>query len=243
MNRLILCVALLPLLACGTEQQRRTFPVEVAATLPDAPNEHGWSVTLESAHASVGPVRFFSGKAALVRTFDPLSLLIGTAWAHPGHYAAGDTMGEVLQTRTIDLLASAPIELGVADAVTGDYGSAQVELPAPTEATAPDQLLAGASIQLAGTATSSSGTSVKFRGTFTPAAPVAGIAFDRTIGTESGRVRVTLRVDQWLSRVDFGRLGAPDARGIATFEDGAQPMNALTRGVEDTTAYEFTWEQ
>lgn len=236
MKQLLFLAAALSLVACGAEQQRRTLPIEVTAARSSEPNHHGWTVTLDRAKASLGPVRFFSGKAAIASRFHPLSLLVGTAWAHPGHDDVGDTMGELLQTRTVDLLSATPVELGVADAVTGEYGSAELELPAGSD-------LEGASVRLAGTATAEDGTMVRFRASLVVPGAISGVAFERSVGTEPGRVRITVDLGRWLSRIDFARAGTADAGGVVTFAADSQAMNALTRGVEDVSAYRFTWEQ
>ncbi|MFN7133995.1 MAG: hypothetical protein ACK4N5_18100, partial [Myxococcales bacterium] len=68
-----------------------------------------------------------------------------------------------------------------------------------------------------------------------------GIPFDAAIGMEPGRVRVTVRLDHWLRRIDFARASPPDAEGLSHFPAGSQPANAFTRGAEDTGAWIFTW--
>ncbi|MFY0580877.1 hypothetical protein ACN28S_47495 [Cystobacter fuscus] len=141
MKRVSLPPALLLLVflaSCGTGAQRRTFPVEMTLQPMTGPNERGWTVTPEALHVSVGPVRFYEGHVLLSRRaprFDPFLLLGGTAWAHPGHYLPGDAMAEVLSTTVVDLLAASPTVLGEANAVTGDYGSMELTLPVPREAT------------------------------------------------------------------------------------------------------------
>src|SRR5690606_5009661 len=128
-------------------------------------------------------------------------------------------------TQTVDLLASTPTVLGDASAVTGTYGSAQIELPAPTAATDPQGHLGGQSVALAGSAVHADGTTVRFRAAVTLSRPIEGIAFEAEIGEEPGRVRCTVQLANWLDRVDFSRLSAPDAEGISSFEPTTQPMN------------------
>ncbi|MFN7135219.1 MAG: hypothetical protein ACK4N5_24300, partial [Myxococcales bacterium] len=165
-------LAALAVSACGTEQQRRTFPVELVAHAPAGPNEHGWTVTLDEARANVGPIRFFAGKAPLAK-LEPLALLVGTAWAHPGHYGPGDTLGELLVTAEVDLLAAAPVELGVADAITGHYGSVRVELPVLTNGAS--ALKGGESLMVRGTAIAADGTTVRFRASHALSGALEGI--------------------------------------------------------------------
>lgn len=229
----------LALCGCGSEAERRTFPVEVAATLPTGANERGWTVTLESAHASIGPVRFFNGRVLLSRRFDWYSLIGGTAQAHPGHYVAGDALGEVLTTATVDLLTGAP--LGDASAVTGEYGSMEVTLAAPTAATDAAGVLGGHAVRVRGTARNADGGTVRFDAMADLPAPVAGVRFEKSLGLEAGRVRVAVDLKTWLGRIDFATATDPDADGIYTFPAGSQALNALLRGVEDTTSYVVTW--
>nr|WP_225937996.1 hypothetical protein [Myxococcus sp. RHSTA-1-4] len=223
---------------CGSEAERRVFPVEVSATLPTGANERGWTVTLESAHASVGPVRFFEGRVLLSR-FDWYSLIGGTAHAHPGHYVPGDALGEVLTTSTVDLLTGAT--LGDASAVTGEYGSMELTLAAPTAATDAQGVLSGHAVRLKGTARNTDGGTVRFDAVVDLPSPVAGVRFEKSLGMEAGRVRIAVDLGKWLGRIDFATAADPDADGVYTFPAGSQAQNALVRGVEDTTTYVVTW--
>jgi hypothetical protein len=236
----------LALSGCGSEAERRTFPVEVAATIPTTANEKGWTVTLESAHVSIGPVRFFNGRVLLSQraprfNFDWYSLIGGTAQAHPGHYVAGDALGEVLTVSTVNLLTGAP--LGDASAVTGEYGSLEVTLAAPTASTDATGVLGGHAVRLKGTARNADGGTVRFDAVADLPAPVAGVRFEKSLGMEAGRVRIAVDLGTWLGRIDFATATDPDADGIYTFPADSQARNALVRGVEDTTSYVVTWEE
>ncbi|MCY1018464.1 hypothetical protein [Pyxidicoccus sp. MSG2] len=234
----------LALSGCGSEAERRTFPVELTGTLPSGANERGWTVTLESAHASVGPVRFFNGRVLLSRRaprFDWYSLIGGTAQAHPGHYVAGDALGEVLTTATVDLLTGAP--LGDASAVTGEYGSLELTLATPTASTDAAGALGGHAVRVRGTARNADGGAVRFDAVADLPAPVAGVRFEKSLGMEAGRVRIAVDLGTWLGRIDFATATDPDADGVYTFPAGSQAQNALVRGVEDTTTYVVTWEE
>ncbi len=226
------------LAGCGTGQERRTFPVEVVGQPMTGANEKGWTVTLESLHVSMGPVRFFEGRVLLTerRRWDWYSLIGGTAWAHPGHYVPGEALGEVLSTRTVDLMSAEPTLLGEASAVTGSYGSMELSLPAPTSASDAEGLLAGHGVRVRGVARHTDGREVPFEGTVDLTKPVSGIRFEREMGKEPGRVRITVELAKWLGRIDFGTVTAfPD------FPADSQAQNALERGVEDTSAYAVTW--
>jgi hypothetical protein len=244
MTGALLAAASLTLGGCGSEAERRTFPVEVAATRPTGANERGWTVTVESAHASLGPVRFFEGRVLLSRRaprFDWYSLIGGTAHAHPGHYVPGDAMGEVLTTATVDLLTGA--SLGDASAVTGEYGSMELTLQPPTASTDAAGVLGGHAVRVRGTARNSDGGTVRFDAVANLPKPVAGVRFEKSLGMEAGRVRITVDLSKWLGRIDFATATDVDADGIYTFPAESQAQNALLRGVEDTTTYVVTWEE
>lgn len=230
--------------ACGTGAQRRTFPVEMTLAPMTAPNAQGWTVTPESLVASVGPVRFYEGRVLLSRRaprFDPFLLLGGTAWAHPGHYLPGEALGEVLVTVPVDLLAARPTVLGEANAVTGDYGSLELTLPPSPTAEGVAAELQGHSMRLRGTAVHTDGRRVRFDASVDLGKAIEGIRFERVLGREQGRARITVALDAWLGRIDFTTASPADARGVSTFPADSQAQNALVRGVEDTSAYVVTW--
>lgn len=215
---------LLLLTACGgTVAQRRTFPVEVVGTPVSAmANDKGWVVTLSEAKATVGPVRFFTGKVLLSRRWSPLSLVIGTAHAHPGHYLEGEALGEVLTATEVDLLATAPTSLGEANAVTGEYGSMS---------------LAVTKIRLKGTATLGA-TTVAFDTTeLVLKEPLAGVRAERELGTEKVTARISMALQTWIARIDFAKAG-----GATAFAADSEAFNAFNRGVLDTSAYAVTFQ-
>jgi len=236
---LALAAASTALGGCGSESQRRTFPVEVTSTPMTGANERGWTVTVESAHLSVGPVRFFEGRALQARRFDWYTLIGGTAHAHPGHYSPGDALGELLSTQTVDLLTGAT--LGDASAVTGEYGSLELTLPAPTTSTDAQGVLSGHAMRVRGTARNADGGEVRFDAMASLARPIEGVRFEKSLGMEPGRVRIAVNLGTWLGRIDFATATDPDADGVYTFPADSQAQNALARGVEDTTAYVVTW--
>ena len=126
MKRLLFLIAVISL-GCSTEQKQVQFPVEIVATVPDAPTEEGWTVTLDSAVASVGPVRFFPGHVLLTERIKRWMWMPfgGVAQAHPGHYIPGEALGEVLDRR-------GPVgALGDHDEVDGVTAVGVVSRPAP----------------------------------------------------------------------------------------------------------------
>jgi hypothetical protein len=237
MKRITLIAALL-LAGCSTEQKPTSFPVEISASVPSGPTEVGWTVQLDAAFASVGPVRFYPGHVLLADRVKRWMWMPfgGVAQAHPGHYIPGEALAEVLNRKVIDLLSASPVVLGVADGVTGDYGSLQLSLLPPVEGIDTQGVLGGHSLRLKGTAQKDA-QSVTFDAFVDLSAPIEGIRSEATVGEGSTRVRIDFHLKRWLDRVDFSTAtGSP-----ATFADGSQALNALFRGASDTGAYVVTW--
>lgn len=235
---LLLGAALLALAACGgtTGAERVSLPLTFGpAVRATGPNEMGWTVQLTRAEANVGALRFFSGAVLLSSRwrFDPWLLVGGIAHAHPGHYEPGEAMGELVQQKVVDLLATEPLALGTVSGVTGQWNSASIELLPRS----------GNAIHLTGTATHTDGRSVKFDAAIDPATPIVGIASVATVvAGQSPEVNVAPLLGGWLARIDFGSAGVPDGSGVVHFDDGSQARNALFRGIEDTSQYRFTWK-
>ena len=97
-------------------------------------NEYGWSVEVESASVHVGPVYFFAGEPLISRVLEWLNP-IRAAHAHPGHYVAGEAMGQALDRGVVDLVGE-PALLGPVDGVTGEWNSARLVL-SPQEGAEP----------------------------------------------------------------------------------------------------------
>ncbi|MCA9554631.1 MAG: hypothetical protein KC933_31640 [Myxococcales bacterium] len=218
----------LPLAACGGDGRGYTqVALEVAADAPSAPNQHGYIVTLTRAEASIGPVYFFEGEPLFARVRrQALGLLIGTAYAHPGHYQEGAAVAELLDPRVVDLMAGDAAALGTADGVTGAYNSAELTF-------GPSADLDGVAIRVAGTA-EKDGQTIAFSGSLTDTITIEGITFGATVGTNTAKVRASIDLGAWLERADFGALGAD---GVLT--PGDQPHNALSRGVDNTSSIRF----
>lgn len=227
MKRLIL---LLLLTGCGaTESVRRTFPVEVVVKTPDAALDSGWVVTGLEGSIGLEDLRFFEGEPLTARR-SPLDWFIGSAWAHPGHFAPGDAKGELLQALVVDVTKKDVQAWGTASAVTGTYGSAQLGF-------------GSMGVRLKGTATRGTET-VKFdtgKKTFT--APLAGVPFIHHMTNEAGRVHLTVDVSVVLSRIAFDKHQAtPDAQGVVTFSPQSAAFNGFDRGFTDAATFRFTWQ-
>lgn len=208
------------LAACSPLQERTTFPFVVGTNLPDTANEHGWSVELEEAKAEVGPVQFFEGEVLWSRRFSPWSFIVPVAVAHPGHYIAGESMGEWLGSAEVDLMGPAT-ELGLVEAVTGQYGSMQLTL---------------SSVLLKGVATKDT-ASIPFEVSIEVSTPLEGVRAEADVTPTPLVAQMTVDVAKWLQRVDFSTAVDADEDGLFTFEPKTQALNALTRAVANTGAY------
>ena len=217
-------------MACGaTEGTRITFPMAVAGVAPTSPTQTGWTVALTSAEVHLSAARFYTGKVLISRRFDPWSLIISSAWAHPGHYQEGQALGENLSHLDADLLGG-EVDWGTATAVTGEYGSMQLTY-------------AGA-LTLKGTATKGSEHFTFDTGGSLPKAKIEGIKFDQVIGAaKKGRVVVTLNLATLLERVDFDKAGTVDAAGILKFDPTSEAYNGFARGILDTGTYLVEWKE
>lgn len=214
------------LTACGTEHTRRSFPVEVASDSSGLLTDSGWSVTLTKATAHLSTLRFFEGKV-LISQKTPWwrSLLISEAYAHPGHYIPGEAMAEVLTPLELDLLATGSTSWGLADGITGSYGSVELGFDAT-------------GVELAGTATKDNQT-VPFSTHFAPPKALEGIRFEREMDTAPGTVSMTFSLKVIVSRMDFAQTGA----STRPLDETSPAFNGFARGVDDTSGYLITWKE
>jgi len=239
MNRSALCCLLPALLAAAcatTAEQRTTFEVQAGGRDAGSVvvNDAGWSVALDEAVMALGPVYFFEGDPLFARrTIIDRLLGIRVAWAHPGHYEEGDALAQVLDQVEVDLLEASPTPLGLAEGVTGQYRSAQVGIR-PLEGGSLD----GGSLVVSGTATREA-DAVEFTARLDIDIDVEGIAFDQDVDGSPGHALIGVDVHRFLLMADFTDLvgtGAP-----VDVPETSQVMNALYRGVDNTSAFIFEW--
>ena len=125
----------------GTSGDRVTLAtrVELVSDGQSFTTAQGWDVTLTRAVISTGPFYYFDGAPPLVQlehlprwqlAVDVLG--IASALAHPGHYKAGEALGQMLDSWSVDLLAGGA-ELPTGEGVTGLYRSASFSFTSPPE--------------------------------------------------------------------------------------------------------------
>lgn len=227
MRTLVIAVLLC---GCGsTQQQRRTFPVEVSVVPPSAVLDSGWTVSDLRGSVHFAELRFFSGKVLVAERFDPLSWLVSSAWAHPGHYVPGESMGEVLTALDVDVASPQRVAWGEASAVTGSYGSARLGFGA-------------AGLRLRGTA-ARGGETIRFdTGVKSFSAPLEGLRFEHEMTTSPGLVLLEVDLSVLLARVAFElHQSAPEANGVVQFAPTSPAFNGFDRGATDSASYRFTW--
>jgi hypothetical protein len=214
----------------------------------------GWHVTIDELIITVGPIHYFDGAPPLVvneretpSRWASRWLGLGTAFAHPGHYQAGNALGEMLETTSVDLLAG-PFELPDGEGVTGTFRSARFTFPVAPSGPFAGEL--GTHVALVeGTATKSGEETRVFRavGDFSEIAKsesnaeISGCQFVETKVEGDGTVTLTVIPRVWFNIVDFaqsepGAVGAP-----VEFPVGSQPRIAFTQGLAQLSAYRFEY--
>ncbi len=223
-----------------TGRQRVSFDVVARGLRAEADTSTGWHVRIESAYVALGPVRWFEGEAlfgALRRLVAP-----GVAWAHPGHYVPGGALADVMERRVVDLLAPSGVAIGRATGVSGEVGSAHLELhPADDGTLGARDLLRGGSLALRGTATRG-GVTVRFEAAPRLVLNIEGVPARATLDGSPGAFEVGIDLAALVDRADFAELPRPALPGAAVvIPEGSQPANALFRGAASGASYRLTW--
>jgi hypothetical protein len=208
---------------------------------------------------SIGALYYFDGEPAFAKRMPrpaPLQERLAewfgprSAWAHPGHYQAGNALGQMLTPSSVDLLGGLAA-LADAEGVTGTFRSARLVfgdgLTGPAAPT-----LAGHVAVARGFATRSGApdgeakhfwltASLAEVGKSAANGAVDGCAFERASVEADGTV--TLRVDPlaWFNLVDFSDVppGSPEAPTV--IEPAAPARIGFTLGVAQLSAYHFSY--
>lgn len=227
---------------CGddtTGRSRITVDTVVRGTNSSLTTVTGWQVTLAEARIVLGPVRWYEGPALFGRSRFERAFGLSVAYAHPGHYVAGDALADITRRRVVDLLRADGTRLDQGNGVTGLAQSAAIELR-PAEADLADAAsLRGGTLYLRGEA-AREGRTVRFDCAPVLNTTVAGIRAPGNM-TGSGGWDLTIDVGAWIERADFSTVPAPATpNGVVTLTEG-QPFNAVTRTAPAASGFRFTW--
>lgn len=220
-------------------------------------NTYGWSIRLTRAAVSVGSLYYFDGApifSAGLRAPEPGSrqalgrlLGVGTAHAHPGHYKAGNAMGQVLDASSADLMKGV-VDLPVGDGVAGIYRSARF--------TFGDQPTGSAATELGAHVVVIEGEATK--DVMTRHFHVAlgredvldsygeptleGCAFDREPNVEAdGTITVHIKPSLWLDQAEFDDVAEGTAEAPTELAPEQEAWKAFARGIKKGSAVTFSY--
>lgn len=216
----------------------------------------GWNVTLTQALISGGPLYYFDGAPPLVLRqesrdnwqFAQRLLGLGEAHAHPGHYAAGNALGQMLEPWSADLLAGTT-SLADGDGITATYRSGRFSFNAPPVGSVAGAL--GNHVALLGGHAEMAGAEPRFFLTGLDLSDIAksaaegqveGCEFKEIEVTGDGTVTVTVTPQVWFDLVDFSQVDPGTASAPTTFTSDSQPFIALAQGLAELSAYKFSYD-
>lgn len=228
---------------CGdpdTGRYRVRFDAVVRGSGADVNTAAGWAVRLDTARMVVGALRWYEGPPLFEarswrRLFAP-----SVAWAHPGHYVAGEALADMVTPRVVDLLAPEGTSVGAVDGVNGTPLSGHVVLRgAGADLGEGAAGFNGGTVLLEGSATKD-GQTVRFVARPAFLNTVEGIPARGVLDAAQRGWSLTVNLAQWVDRMDFSTLPAgptADAPREITLE--LQPGNALFRAVTSAGTYRF----
>jgi len=246
--------------ACGSDSGTSGARVALATrvTLADGAlsfeTAQGWSVTLTRAVISTGPFYYFDGAPPLVRLegqplWQRAAAVLGVrrAFAHPGHYEAGEALGQMLDPWSVDLLAG-PADLPMGEGVTGLYRSASFSFTSPPEGPMAGELASHAAV-VEGLAERAGEAPRRFRAIADLAdversaanGYVDGCQFDELDVEGDGLVTVAITPKVWFDLVDFSELAPTADDSAPEFPLDSQPKIAFSLGLAQLSAYEFSF--
>ncbi|MFT3837910.1 MAG: hypothetical protein QM723_13040 [Myxococcaceae bacterium] len=261
MRRVVASLTLLLMLGSCGENKTTGKPVLLHTELTTDLNaehsfvtDYGWKVTLDKAAIATGPFYYYDGEPAftavhrthlqeLVEFFEP----IHSAWAHPGHYIAGNAMGQMTEASSVDLLDGGIVTLPDGNGVTGPVRSATFSFSSPDAGPALDTL-DGHTVVASGQAEFDGGTVYfVFNGEMADieataeAAQITGCTFDPTdFVADSGTVLVTVKPKIWFNLVDFSQVPAGTATAPTVIAPSSTAHIAFALGLGQLSAYEFS---
>jgi len=216
----------------------------------------GWKVTLTRALVATGDFYYFDGAPPLAVhrprrdwEFAQRWLGLGIAHAHPGHYEAGNALGQMLTPWSVDLLTDTAA-LADGDGVTGIYRSASFSFKAPPAGPFATELFGHVAIA-EGTAEKEGEELRTFRAIAdltdledsVANGQVDGCEFAETDVQSDGTVTASVNPKFWFNLVDFSEAKVGSAEEPSEFEAGSQPKIAFAQGVTQLSAYKFSYSK
>lgn len=220
-------------------------------------NAYGWSVKLEEAFIAGGELYYFRVAPPIARrpkshvwrlAWQPL-LGVNVAHAHPGHYQAGDALGEMVEPWSADLLRGTA-RLPDGHGVTGRYRSARFSFSAKVTGSVVRQLDGHAAV-VRGTAmlegeepryfVASAG--LDDIGKSVSDGAIYGCRFEEVDVEADGAITVQVRPRVWFELVDFGELSPGSEAEPTAFPADSQPLIAFAQGLADLSAYQFSYDE
>jgi hypothetical protein len=280
---LVLCLGIV-VAGCGSqtttgkrvafETRARADQAELAS---DFQTSTGWRVRLIRAAVAFESFHYFDGEPAFVRngqpkrgnpralpqdTVDRLLQFLGegVAHAHPGHYQAGNALGQMLHPGSVDLFTR-ETQLGAGHGVTGTYRSARFTFAEKVAGSAAAAL--GRHVAIAeGTATrSAEGDAAADAGAY-PATvhfrvsadlpdltqnaangAVEGCVFEKTDVRGDGIVTLTFKPSIWFDLVDFKDVPVGSAEAPTEIPQESLAHLGFALGLVQLTAYHFSFSE
>lgn len=220
-------------------------------------NAYGWSIQLTRAAVSVGSLYYFDGApifsaglhAPAPGSRQALARLLGvaTAHAHPGHYQAGNAMGQVLDASSADLMKGV-VDLPAGDGVAGIYRSARFNFgDNPTGSAAAE--LGTSVVVIEGEATKEMMTR-HFHAALGRAdvldsygePTLEGCAFDAEPDVEAdGTMTVHIKPSIWLDQAEFDDVPEGTAEAPSELTPDEEAYKAFARGIKKGSAVVFSY--
>jgi len=232
-----------------TSQKRVSFATRIVADDGiEAPltNAFGWTISLDVAAVSIGPVYYFSG-APVVASRSWLSPLIGVAHGHPGHYQPGDAMGQVLASSSVDLALGAA-DLPAGEGVSGIYRSARFSFEPSPQGKA-EGALAGHVVVIEGQASKETMTRI-FRMEADASDVLDALGEPHLEGCvfsgepdvqANGTMTIHVAPSVWLDQAEFDAVPeSADGKPVLLPKDGVA-FRAIARGLKKASAITFQY--
>ena len=214
----------------------------------------GWNVTVSKALLSSGSFAYFDGPPPTVQAprrsnwrFAQRVFGLNVAHAHPGHYAAGGTLGDMLVNFSEDLLAGA-VDLPEGNGITGTYRSARFGFASPPEGPLASALDGHVAL-VEGVAEKDGQEPRYFRATADQADLAKNVKDGAVDGCEfhvaevqgNGTVTVLVHLDVWFNLVDFSELEPGSEEALTEFPADSQPRIAFAQDLTQLSAYKFSF--